>query len=134
LLQVAVDLGLPGLFLYSWLLYQACAVVVGIVRQDGYDVNQPVATPRSVGQPRPWHGSSQQARRAQIRERAQARRCASLRWALAVGVGGGLLAMFIHGLVDAVVWGTKLAFLPWLFFALAALLWRQPPWARGNAA
>jgi len=42
--------------------------------------------------------------------------------------------MFIHGLVDAVVWGTKLAFLPWLFFALAALLWRQPPCARGNAA
>ncbi|HRW10586.1 MAG TPA: O-antigen ligase family protein, partial [Caldilineaceae bacterium] len=93
LLQVAVDLGLPGLFLYSWLLYQACAVVVGIVRQDGYDVNQPVATPRPVGQPRPWHGSSQQAWRSQIRERAQARRCASLRWALAVGVGGGFLAM-----------------------------------------
>lgn len=41
---------------------------------------------------------------------------------LAAGVVAALLAVNIHGLVDAPLWNSKLAFLPWLLFALAQLL------------
>jgi len=41
---------------------------------------------------------------------------------LAIGATGSLVAMLVHGLLDAVTWGTKLAFIPWLLFALITLL------------
>lgn len=47
---------------------------------------------------------------------------ASLHWALAVGALGGLVAMLIHGLLDAATWGNKLAFIPWVLFALITLI------------
>ena len=43
-------------------------------------------------------------------------------WPLAAGTLGGIVAMLIHGLLDAVTWGTKLAFYPWILFALAVLV------------
>ena len=42
--------------------------------------------------------------------------------ALAMGLLGGLTAAALHGLVDAVQWGTKPAFLLWLFMGLALSL------------
>lgn len=42
--------------------------------------------------------------------------------ALAIGATGSLVGMLIHGLLDAVTWGTKLAFVPWLIFALITQL------------
>ena len=42
---------------------------------------------------------------------------------LAAGTLGALTAMIVHGLFDAVTWGTKLSFMPWLLFALATLLY-----------
>jgi len=42
----------------------------------------------------------------------------SIQRALVLGTVGGVTAMLVHGLFDATVWGTKLAFLPWLLFAL----------------
>ena len=39
--------------------------------------------------------------------------------ALAAGALGGLLAMFVHGIFDAAVWGSKPAIVPWLLIALA---------------
>jgi len=48
---------------------------------------------------------------------------------IAAGAFGSLLAMLLHGLVDAVTWGNKLAFLPWWLYALITLLflhyWRE---------
>lgn len=41
---------------------------------------------------------------------------------LAAGAFGSLIAMLLHGLVDAVTWGNKLAFLPWWLYALITLL------------
>lgn len=41
---------------------------------------------------------------------------------LTIGALGSLVAMFLHGLVDAVTWGNKLAFLPWWLYALITLL------------
>lgn len=53
------------------------------------------------------------------------RRACDLTSTLAAGVTGGLAAMLTHGLLDAPLWGTKLAFTPWLLFALAVLLGAQ---------
>jgi putative inorganic carbon (HCO3(-)) transporter len=53
------------------------------------------------------------------------RRDRILQWTLASGVLGGLVAMLVHGFLDAVTWGTKLAFYPWLLIALAVLLGLQ---------
>ncbi|MBI5564650.1 MAG: O-antigen ligase family protein [Chloroflexi bacterium] len=47
------------------------------------------------------------------------KRAAALDWALAAGALGGLVAMFVHGIFDAPLWGSKAAFLPWLLMALA---------------
>jgi len=46
---------------------------------------------------------------------------------LVIGVIGSLVAMLIHGLLDAVTWGTKLAFVPWLFYAQVVLLSSHNP-------
>jgi putative inorganic carbon (HCO3(-)) transporter len=50
----------------------------------------------------------------------------SLPWALAAGALASLAALIVHGLVDAVTWGLKLAFMPWLLFALITLLYLNP--------
>lgn len=46
-------------------------------------------------------------------------------WGLTVGACGSLIAMFLHGVVDAVLWGNKLAFLPWWLYALITLLFMK---------
>jgi O-antigen ligase len=45
-----------------------------------------------------------------------------LHWSLATGALGSLVALLVHGLLDAPMWGTKIAFLPWLLYALITLL------------
>lgn len=42
--------------------------------------------------------------------------------ALLAGGIGGFVAMHVHGVLDAATWGVKLAFVPWLLYALVALL------------
>lgn len=54
--------------------------------------------------------------------KALQRRANALDWTLAAGALGGVLAMLIHGLFDAPVWGVKPAFIPWLLIALAMLV------------
>jgi len=43
---------------------------------------------------------------------------------LAIGAAGSLIAIHVQGLLDAVTWGTKLAFMPWLLFAVITLLFQ----------
>lgn len=45
-----------------------------------------------------------------------------LQHTLAIGAAGSLVGMLVHGLLDAVTWGTKLSFLPWMLFALITQL------------
>ncbi len=86
-LQVALDLGLPGLIAYLAILINVFAMLIATTMQrDG-----------------------------------------SVRWALAVGLIGSMVALLIDGIFSTANWGTKLAFLPWLLFALAVLLYRQTP-------
>jgi putative inorganic carbon (hco3(-)) transporter len=82
-LQIAVDLGLPGLI--AWLSLQINLFVM-------------------LGQ-------------------LLRRRNAALTWVLSAGALGALIAMLVHGLVDAPLWGSKIAFLPWLLYALVTLLY-----------
>ncbi|CAN5424588.1 hypothetical protein BH10CHL1_BH10CHL1_06950 [soil metagenome] len=111
-LQVGVDLGLPGLVAYSWLLVSAIRILIGILRSAG-----------EVEQPGRASSGSARVRHALRKER---KRCAALRWTLAAGGLGAFASLLIHGLVDAVAWGTKVAFLAWLLLALTALLALPP--------
>ncbi|MCE7979628.1 MAG: O-antigen ligase domain-containing protein [Caldilinea sp. CFX5] len=108
LLQVAVDLGLPGLLFYGWLWGAVFWIFSTILWHGG--ALTPDVEPTSL------------RRRDQRKELRRQRRQAALRWALAAGGLGATVAMFFHGLIDAVTWGTKLAFLPWLLVALAGAL------------
>jgi putative inorganic carbon (HCO3(-)) transporter len=44
---------------------------------------------------------------------------------LTFGATGSLAAMLVHGLLDAATWGVKLAFVPWVLFALITLLFLE---------
>lgn len=82
-LQVAIDLGLPGLVAYLAFLLNVGLMLVNLLRAP----LQP-----------------------------------SLRRLLAIGASGSLVAMLIHGQLDAASWGTKLAFFPWILYALITTL------------
>ncbi len=139
-LQIAVDLGIPGLLLYGWLLIQTVVILVQILRNGGYAVESALpiskSSKRSVRRrregvsPRKDNQQTEESTRPSLRSSAprrsrSSRRWAALRWALAAGLCAAFTGMMVHGLVDAVTWGTKLAFMPWLLYALAALLWLQ---------
>jgi len=79
-LQVGVDLGLPGLI--AWLAIQMTVIVLCLAN---------------------WRHQTGTAR------------------TLAGGALGALVAMLVHGQLDATLWGTRLAFLPWMLYALAVL-------------
>jgi len=141
-LQIAVDLGLPGLLLYGWLLVQTFVLLGQILRNGGYNVEAASSTTklrkhtsrrsggahrshRELESEQPSATAAAPRKRRRSRRRLSSRRLAALRWALAAGLSASLVGMIVHGLVDAVTWGTKLAFMPWLLYALAGLLWVQ---------
>lgn len=84
-LQIALDIGVPGLIVYLLLMVGLMWMLVVVLR----------ATPS-------------------VETRL-----------LAIGAVGSLAAYLAHGLLDAVTWGTKLAFMPWMVFALITLLYKQ---------
>lgn len=90
LLQVGVDLGIPGLIAYLALLVNTFLLLARVMKQP------------------------------------QATMDAAFAAALAAGIAGSLTAMLLHGLVDAALWGSKPAFLPWLFVALTVTLSLRP--------
>ena len=77
LLQIGLDLGLPGLIAYISILLNLVSMLLVSLRRSG----------------------------------------AALDRALTAGAAGSVAAMLVHGLLDAVTWGTKLSFIPWLLFA-----------------
>jgi len=105
-LQVAVDLGLPGLIAYlalllgcfycTWQAYRALRAPRNRVSPGNrVSPRNPVSKPAP-----PWLAS------------------------LALGLLGSLIALSVHGLVDAATWSNKLSFIPWCAFGLSAALWR----------
>ena len=93
-LQVGIELGLPGLIAYLALLINLFVMLVCSLR----------ALHREAGS----DGAASYE--------------TSLYYALTAGSMGGLVAMIVHGMLDAVVWGTKLAVGSWILFALITLL------------
>lgn len=107
-LQVGVDLGLPGLLLYTWVLFLA---IRGLIQTRRRATHLHAAVTADL-RPGPH----------QRQDRRQRRRLAVLRGTIAAGLLGGLTALLVDGIIDAVTWDTKLAFVPWLLLSLTTLL------------
>lgn len=85
-LQIGIDMGLPGAIAYMALLINLYAMLFVMLRS--YSLH-------------------------------------SVRWVLTVGALGSCVDISVHGLLDAVVWGTKIAFLPWVVYTLVTVLFLQ---------
>jgi len=109
-LQVGLDLGLPGLLAYIWLLVGAFQILIGVLRHPAPEPAEAEIPAEENAQPRRRRSSTRRQRKA------------ALRWTLAAGLLAGLVGMLVHGTVDAVLWGTRMALIPWLLLALTALL------------
>ena len=91
-LQVAVDLGLPGLIAYLALLMGSISLTWRLWTETRF----PMALPA----------------RARVREIGFLK-------SLSLGLLGSHVALIVHGLLDAAGWANKLAVLPWLIMGLA---------------
>lgn len=97
-LQTGLDLGLPGLTFY-WLF------VVGTLGMAFYTLRYQLK------------GFNTNSRAVQSLAKI------ALYRALIHGSIGALLGMLVHGLLDAVTWNTKLAFVPWLVYSLISVIY-----------
>jgi putative inorganic carbon (hco3(-)) transporter len=111
----AHNLGLVGLVLYLWLWVQLFLILYPILRDRGYLATDELDTTL------PYERTTPESRHNE----RQMRRAAALRRALATGALGALVGVLVHGLLDAPLWGSKMAFAPWLLFALVGLLEQQ---------
>lgn len=84
LLQVGLDLGLPGLIAYLALIINLFVMAIALLRRP---------------------------------------QLPALARTLTAGATAALAGLLIHGLVDAAAWGVKLAFIPWVLFALITALY-----------
>ena len=143
LLQVAMDLGVLGLGVYAAVVAGVAAMLLRLLPGRGAFPSGAVRLPnghkvrrgqkpsfsqklgflsRSAGpcaltvRARPAGGMHHLSVAEVYRRR--------LHWTLALGAAAALGGMLAHGLVDAALWGNKMACLPWLLFALAASLYR----------
>ena len=91
-----------------------------------HELDIPFRVLRIDARPLPGESPEAAARRARYTDDEPGRRRHHLTWALSAGLLAAFTGMALHGLVDAVTWGTKLAFLPWLCYALAVALYRGP--------
>jgi putative inorganic carbon (HCO3(-)) transporter len=105
-LQVALDLGLPGLVAYLALVGIAIWIGWRAARMPG---------PREVeAPPASASGEKNPVMRGEFR------------W-LGLGIVGSLVAFHVYGLTDAIALGTKPGVAFWLILALSAALWRTSP-------
>ena len=107
-LQVALDLGLPGLI--TWLATMIGAFALGILTTRT-EKNALTTTELSVS-------SAEGASSEQKGSNTKMRLPAQFSNALSLGVLASLISFFVQGLLDVVLWGNKLAFLPWLLLAI----------------
>jgi putative inorganic carbon (HCO3(-)) transporter len=106
LLQVALDLGLPGLVAYL--------ALVGIALWIGWRAAW-MPGPREVdAPPAPASGEKTPLVKGEFR------------W-LGIGIVGSLLAFHVYGLTDAIALGAKPGVAFWMILALSAALWRSSP-------
>lgn len=127
LLQIGLDLGLPGLAAYLTLYLTMIGLAIAVLRRT----RSPAATATALGAT--WDGHTLVApadvgvtvsTKRFIRQVVHYERTRQQHWAIAAGCLAALIGMQIHGVLDAVTWGNKLAFIPWLIFAQITLLYR----------
>lgn len=127
LLQIGLDIGLPGLAAYLTCYLTMIGMAVAVLRRT----RSPQATADALGAT--WDGHALHAppevgvtisTKRFIRQVVHQERTRQQHWAIAAGCLAALLGMQIHGFLDAVTWGNKLAFIPWLIFAQITLLYR----------
>jgi len=125
-LQVAVDLGLPGLIAYLALLlgtlYATCLAYsspLSVGEGPGVRSTSPLPVGEGLG--------------VRSTSPLSAGEGLGVRGNLALGLLGSQITWLVHGLLDAGVWASKLAFLPWLVFALAVTLDRSRQSRVGSA-
>lgn len=110
LLQVGLDLGLPGLILFVWLWIAALVVQI--------------KTLRGLADLRHEESLDYHRHHAQHNQRRQ-KRALAIRSAIAAGALATTVAMLLHGMVDAATWGTKPAPLAWVILAVTTLIYQS---------
>lgn len=127
MLQIGLDLGLPGLAAYLLLYLTMISMAIAILRRT----RSPQATATALGAT--WEGHTLIApaevgvtlsTKRFIRQVVHYERTRQQHWAIAAGCLAALIGMQLHGVLDAVTWGNKLAFIPWLIFAQITILYR----------
>jgi putative inorganic carbon (HCO3(-)) transporter len=109
-LQVAVDLGLPGLIAYLALLLGALYATWRVwQRSSGSCSPVPAANPRQAAM------SDPSGRDGLL----PAPCCLLPASCYTLGLLGGQTALLVHGLLDATAWANKLAVIPWFMLGLA---------------
>jgi len=107
-LQIGLDLGLPGLL--AWLF-----IIGGALWQGISMLRRPLPVATFV------HLPSQESHQRYQRRIVRAVRRYNENRALTAAAVAAISGLLVHGLLDAVTWGTKLACLPWLILALLEL-------------
>lgn len=127
-LQITLDLGLVGLFSYLFLLGTLLWRAIRFVQQRA------ISTTMIDGQSTAdAHTASLTPAQSTLNSRQRHRRLVhqarlhNENWAITAGAVAALVGIQVHGILDAVTWGTKFAFLPWLLFALIWLTATPPP-------
>ncbi len=105
-LQIGVDMGLVGIFAYL-------GVVLTVMFLAGRTLSRTGSAPAADDREAPIDTSN-------------GSRAGYLTWALAAGGLASITGMMVHGIVDAVTWGTKLTFIPWMVYALVVLVHQGP--------
>lgn len=112
LLQIGLDTGIPGLILFL-ALWITVAVIGGSL----------VARDRAIRRKAEF-GVSSSPEVSSVHQRQSMSRHDLPIWALGASLVGVMTALMIHGLIDAVLWNTKTAWVPWVSLALGNVLAR----------
>ena len=107
-LQIGVDMGIIGMTAYGGLVVTVLILAGRAVRR--------AAAQTADADPAGGHTP----------EQALERKGHFLSWAVSAGCLAAVTGMMVHGLVDAVTWGTKLTFIPWMIFAQTVLIAQGP--------
>lgn len=126
LLQVTMDLGVPGLAAYCAVVAGVTAMLVPLLRRRPPMQQRRHSSTSSRRSTAPRAAAYTPADRISVVQHLSVSEVYRRRliWTLALGASSALAGMLVHGLVDAALWGNKMAFLPWMVFALAASLYR----------
>jgi putative inorganic carbon (HCO3(-)) transporter len=123
-LQVAVDLGLPGLIAYVALCMGSIYATWRVWQRASGSSSLPKVSP-SVGRWLPARPFGPRARRRSSQAPKVLREGETACYAL--GLLGGQTALLVHGLLDATAWANKLAVIPWFMLGLAMALENLTP-------